>query len=358
MLFEYEPQTHWFWGRQIHDPYLRRKNLTFKTKKPRSWYEVGDLILYTSMDERRLVRFFPELKPPQGEEESVLKALALGLLLGPPDEYQVAYKIARISPSEDGKGTIELVPTIVLDDKTFVELESRRTRSQLELSEWWTIHSVTAPLLAIMRPLAIIYYEAALAVATGFVGSVARAGARRAALFTLRQAMRVSATRILARKIVVGLAKDSGKATVAAATSFSKTFASTYRIEAQKQRIADRSKGAEVNRRAFDVALTKAAGAAVASFVSTLLDLPLSRMLKSSGYGEVEKELSKRIIKAFGTKVPATFVKAIADAWAAELQRPGAFDEAFGKAMQSELKARFKSLVEIDFKSICKSVAE
>ena len=88
-LFEYTPQTHWFWG-QLDKPYKRQRKLSFKTKKPREWYEVGDLILYEETEEWRLVERYPELAPPPNEKQSVLASLALGLLLGPPDELKLA----------------------------------------------------------------------------------------------------------------------------------------------------------------------------------------------------------------------------------------------------------------------------
>ena len=356
VLFEYEPQTHWFWGAQIHEPYMRKQELSFKPAKNRSWYEVGDLVLHWEMDERRLIRDYPELAPPPGEEDSVLTTLAMGFLLGPPDDYKVSYKITKITPSSDGDGKIELTPVLVLDDKTFIELDRQEVRTQLQLNGWWTISLSMGALLAVMKPVVKFYYEAAWALASGGASTAARSGGRQAILFTLRQARRRIATRILARKIVTGLAKDSTKATLAATQSFAKTFAKTYEDESKKQGFANQS-GKELDRHAFDVALTKAAGAFVATFITQLLNMQLEGGLKGSGYSEIEKELTKRIVQAFGTNIPSYFTKAIADAWAAEQQVPGTFADNLGKALIKELKGGFTSIVSIDFKNVGQSLA-
>lgn len=356
-LFEFEPEYHWFWGQQADKPYQRRRELTYKPKTNRSWYEIGDLVLYEELEEWRLIERYPELAPPPGEEASVLANLVIGLLLGPPDEYKLAHKITKITPTGSGKGKIELSPVLFLDDKTFIELEKIAVRNQLDLSFWWASIDIANSLLAFMRPAAKIFYEASWALASGGIGSAARGGGRRALLLTLRQARRHIATRIVARKFVVYLSKNSAKATMAGTRAFMNEFAKTYRSESKKQGLASRaSAGSNVDRKSFEVALKKAAGAFASSFITTLLDIGLDKVMKDSGYSAIQNAVSKRIIQAF-TGAPEMFIKAISAAWAAEAQNPGSFDDQLAKNMFSELKARFTSLAKVDFKNIGESLS-
>jgi hypothetical protein len=237
-------------------------------------------------------------------------------------------------------------------------LEKGAVRDQLALYNWWAANGLTETLLAVMRPAAKVFYEASWALASGGLGGVARGGGRRALLFTLRQARRHIATRILARKFVVYLSKNAGKATVAGSNAFIGEFAKASRSESKKQDLASRtSEGSKVERRAFEVALKKAAGAFAASFIATLLDIGLDTLMKDSGYGPLQAAISKRIIQVFGTGIPEMFIKAISAAWAAESQHPGSFADSLGKDMFSELKARSTSLVKINFKNIGESLA-
>jgi hypothetical protein len=189
------------------------------------------------------------------------------------------------------------------------------------------------------------------AIGTGGIGTVTRSGARGVALLTLRTAMKRTFTRRLARKIVVNLAKDTTKAILAGTMKFATTFSKTYYTEAKMQRLANRTRsGQAVDRLVYDVSLKKAAGEFVATFITTLLDLRLDKLLKETGYSAIQQELSKRIIQAFGTNIPATFINGIAKAWAAEDQHPGSFPNQLAKELLSELKNRFTSLVKVDFK--------
>ncbi len=355
-LFEFKPQSHWLWGVQIHDPFLRSHELSFKPGTRRDWYEVGDLVLYTSMPEWKLKENFPELAE-EDEEDSLIGTLVLGFLLGPPEDYKIAYKITRILPFGDGTGKIELVPILVLDDKTFVELEKRMVRTAHEFNGWWIANSVAAPLIAFLNAAATVFYEVAMGAATGGFSSAARGGARGAALFTLKQARRYVATRVVARKIVVNLAKGSVKATIAATTEFLRVFAKTYKSESTKQTLAQRA-GGEIDRHAYDVAIRKAAGASAAKFITSLLNISLDKMLKNAGYGKIQEEFSKRIIQAFGTNIPAIFTKSLANAWANESQRKGAFEETLAKELYNEVLASMKSIVGIDFKSVGEALSK
>jgi hypothetical protein len=139
-------------GQQADKPYQRRRELTYKPKTNRSWYEIGDLVLYEELEEWRLIERYPEL----------------------------AHKITKITPTGSGKGKIELSPVLFLDDKTFIQLEKIAVRNQLDLSFWWASIDIANSLLAFMRPAAKIFYEASWALASGGIGSAARGGGRHA----------------------------------------------------------------------------------------------------------------------------------------------------------------------------------
>lgn len=349
-LYEYEPQTHWFWG-QLDKPFKRKRKLSFKTKRKRDWYEVGDLVLYEETAEWRLVDRYPELAPPPGEKESAVASLAMGLLLGPPDDLKLAHKITKITPRAAGKGEIELTPILILDDKTFIELEKRAVRTQLELSGWWGANKIAESLLSVMRPVAKIFYECSMAMATGGVGAAGRGAARRAALFTLRRARRHVASRMVARKLVVYLAKDTGKATVAGTAAFCRDFATVYRARSRQQRTG------KVERDPFRNALIKGAGSFAASFISTLLGVKLDRVIKRADYGPVREAIANRIIQSFAGGIPEVFIKAISTAAAAETNKRGTFASTLESELLKELKAHFSSMVTADFKLIGESLA-
>jgi hypothetical protein len=357
-VFEYAPERHWFWGENLEKPFTRKRQLTYKPAKPRQWYTVGDLVLYESLDEYRLIKRYKELAPPPGEQEPALSTLVLGLLMGPPEDYNIAHKITRIEPRGNGQGHVELTPIVFLDDRTFIELEDKIRRSQLELNEMWLWYRIAANFFAVMTPMATAYYEVLWSLGTGGAGLALRGGGRRVALLTLRQAMRHTVTRRLARKVVVKLGKDTTKATLAASTAFAKAFAKSYYVETKKQNFAGRSPGGgQVDRQAFDASLKRAAGEAASAFLGTLLGLPMDRRIGTSGYGELQAEIAKRIVSAFGTQIPGGFAKAIAHAWAAEDQKPGSFSNELVKGLLAELRSSFASLVKVDFKRVAESLA-
>ena len=359
-LYEYEPQYHWFWGIQYDKPFIRKLDLTFPPKdKTRTWYEEGDLILPESMTERKLFQAYPELAPPPGEEDSVLSDVLTGLILGPPDEYNIVHKIKKLTVGNNGEGTIELTSILVLDEKTFLELETSIVRNRSDFGFWFGVARSLGPLIRLMKGYVTVLYEVMMAVGTGGVSSVGRGVGRKALLMTLKAARRRVATRILARKIMTSLAKNSTKATLAGLKAFATTFAKVYRKNTDQQKLAQqKAAGKDIDRKAFDVALKEAAGAFVAAFVSALLGSSVDKIVKNSGYSEVQQEISKRIINAFGTNIPAVFINGIAKAWAAETQNPGTFEESLGKSLIDGLKSAFTSLVSVDFKKVGETLAK
>ena len=157
---------------------------------------------------------------------------------------------------------------------------------------------------------------------------------------------------------MVRLSRDTGKATAAGTLAFIREFAKVYRHESRGQKVARRTKqGQQVDRRAFEAGLKKAAGAFAATFISTLLGLGLDKVMKEAGYGKVKEAIAKRIIQSFAGGMPEVFIKAISSAWAAEAQHPGSFGSALEKELLTELKAHFSSMVTADFKQIGEALA-
>ena len=331
----------------------RQRELTFKPKEDRDYYVAGDLVLTCTLTMKQLEQLFPELKGDEGGDESPLMLLAVGFLLGPPEEYKLGWRIEEISVAGDGLGYVTRRAILFLDENTAVELETVRRSSRSRLSTDWVFLSLAAGMEWI-KVVGNFYAEAAMALVGGGVSAVARGSVRGMLVIGLRQAVKRGARKALIRKAWLTLKRDMVRHVLAATRDFIKTFL----VEIKKGReIRELGQRAGVGDPTFkntvlQQAYIKAAGAFTATLISETLGGSLSNALKASGYTEIQQEVTNRIVMAFAGNMPGVFVKAIAAAAAAAGDAPGKFDKHFSDAMLSELSAQFRGLLTGAFGSL------
>ena len=122
----------------------RQRELTFKPNEDRDYYVAGDLVLTCTLTMKQLEQLFPELKGDDSGDESPLMLLAVGFLLGPPEEYKLGWRIEEISVAGDGLGYVTRRAILFLDENTAVELETVRRSSRSRLSTDWVFLSLAA----------------------------------------------------------------------------------------------------------------------------------------------------------------------------------------------------------------------
>jgi len=327
--------------------------LTFKTVKPRNWYEVGDLVLCAEDDEKALQQRFKELQDKNEAGESGLLTLVSGLLGEPPTKYKYGYKVVYIQPwTADGGGDVGLRPVLFLDEKTFIELEaSGSKRTRLQLHENW-VDSDYARGMQIWETVALVYYQAALALAGGVASGLLKGTARGVLLLTFKEAMGRAGTRALLRKTLAFMAKESMKLMRAGVSAYVTTFIKTYHSESAKAKLAARASHGQVNREVIDVCVAKATGAFAAAIVKEAMNPYLNRAINAAGLGWVQKEITDRIVNAFIKGVPLTFINALSEAAAKAANDPGQFEKHFEDELLKQTTDLFKKLVEVDFKKI------
>lgn len=339
----------------------RKTKLSYPVDLNRSFYTEGDIICTSSMEPRNFKIFYPELFEPTEGHESILSQLAYGFLVGPPPDYNMGYKIVRITanPYTKGDGSLELQPLWMIDDKTSIEVGKLVDKSSMsDVGLMFLLHSRASSMTALGKATASALASLLTGATSGARTAATKIVTRKAATFTLREAMRRTAKRALIRRFWLWLKTDVAKNSANAIKAFVTTFVQELESRRELNELLQKAKTDPAVRQRLEQDIikpsaVKAMGAFFNSLLTDVMGGAISKGVEAQVSSEIQAELLTRLFTMQSVGPFEVLLKSVTEAYAASLNDS---TKSFGKLLSEQLTGQMldqlKSLVAVDIEDL------
>jgi hypothetical protein len=344
---------------------LTNKQMLYPPPDGRDRYQAGDAILLGEFSKRMAERIFPELKPDEEEQTSLLILFAKVFLGIKPEKYKIGHRIVQIRPSMSGNGTGEIHThaLLFLGERDVIEMDADHEFSRRELADNFAmlIYGPKPEVAELLEKYCEFLTDIAGGLEKETIAGITKWGAKKAAKYAIKKEGKHLLAEWFKR-----LVTEESKALIKAIFASAKKFSSALLIQREQHRLKARLTKEPVEPYEFAPAISDASWelsktlmdegweALVASFSKTLAKwLPVDEIFGESARRKILVWLAKKTTDGLRRIYVSGKIEALVKA-SNEARTDKEFEEISRKSWEESVKDFFKESVQ----EICKHIGE